>query len=356
MLSPSASLLTATTAALRRAPCLVSFSGGHDSSLVLAAATHQARRDGLPDPIPITWRATDAPASHESDWQEAVIAELGLRDWVRLDAGDDLDYVGPVATSVADRHGVLYPANVHLHDPLLARARGGSLLTGVGGDQLFGTSRWARSAAILRGRARPSARDLRQVGLSLAPPAVRRVIGGRRLGDAPTLPWLTSTAQRAFAQAVAADGAAEPVTWPKRVAWQLGRPSMLRGLENLGRLASDHDCQLAHPLLDAAVVRAVATAGGRFGFDSRREALAELFPTLQPAALTSRHTKANFSEVFTRTSSLELAGRWDGAGIWTDIVDVEALRVVWQQQVPFRSAMLLQQVALQGRLRGGAPR
>jgi asparagine synthase (glutamine-hydrolysing) len=40
--------------ALQRPPCGVAFSGGRDSSLVLAVATHVARRDGLPDPLPIT--------------------------------------------------------------------------------------------------------------------------------------------------------------------------------------------------------------------------------------------------------------------------------------------------------------
>jgi asparagine synthase (glutamine-hydrolysing) len=52
--------------ALRRPPCLVSFSGGHDSSLVLAAAARAARRERLPAPIPVTWRVRDAPAAEES--------------------------------------------------------------------------------------------------------------------------------------------------------------------------------------------------------------------------------------------------------------------------------------------------
>src|ERR1700749_707865 len=40
--------------ALERSPCLVSFSGGRDSSAVLAAAAALARREGLPLPIPAT--------------------------------------------------------------------------------------------------------------------------------------------------------------------------------------------------------------------------------------------------------------------------------------------------------------
>ncbi len=46
--------------ALERAPCLVSFSGGRDSSAVLAVATRVARRHGLPPPVPATNRFRDA--------------------------------------------------------------------------------------------------------------------------------------------------------------------------------------------------------------------------------------------------------------------------------------------------------
>jgi hypothetical protein len=84
--------------ALRRSPCLVSFSGGHDSSLILAAATKVARREQLP--AAVTWRPDGAPAADESAWQEAVVAALQVSDWIRLAADDDLDFVGPVVTGV----------------------------------------------------------------------------------------------------------------------------------------------------------------------------------------------------------------------------------------------------------------
>ena len=124
--------------ALQRPPCLVSFSGGHDSSLVLAAATRVAHREHLPMPVPVTWRVTGAPGAEESACQEAVVAALGITDWIRLAADDDLDFVGPVATGVLRRHGLLHPANAYFHAPLLSQAAGGTLLTGVGGDQVLG--------------------------------------------------------------------------------------------------------------------------------------------------------------------------------------------------------------------------
>src|SRR5687768_13200402 len=42
--------------ALSRTPCLVAFSGGRDSSAMLAMAVHVARRHGLEHPVPITFR------------------------------------------------------------------------------------------------------------------------------------------------------------------------------------------------------------------------------------------------------------------------------------------------------------
>jgi hypothetical protein len=60
---PVAELERAVVCALRRPPCLVSFSGGHDSSLVLAAAVRAAQRERLPAPVPVTWRVRDAPAA-----------------------------------------------------------------------------------------------------------------------------------------------------------------------------------------------------------------------------------------------------------------------------------------------------
>ena len=42
---------------LQRSPCVVAFSGGCDSGGILCLAVHVARREGLPDPIPMV---TDA--------------------------------------------------------------------------------------------------------------------------------------------------------------------------------------------------------------------------------------------------------------------------------------------------------
>ncbi|NUT56362.1 MAG: hypothetical protein HOQ03_10310 [Thermoleophilia bacterium] len=122
---PRSAIEHAVLEPLRRGPCLVSFSGGRDSSAVLAVAAAVARREGLPLPVPATLRFPNAAASAETEWQEQVVAHLGLEEWVRLERTDELDCVGPVATECLERHGVLWPSNAHVHAPLFARARGG---------------------------------------------------------------------------------------------------------------------------------------------------------------------------------------------------------------------------------------
>ncbi|WP_229401409.1 asparagine synthase-related protein, partial [Micromonospora okii] len=165
--TPLAALEAAVLPALRRPPCVVSFSGGLDSSLVLAVAVRVARREGLPDPVPVTWRFRDAPRADESAWQDEVVRALGVGGtWQVLTAGDDLDLVGPVARRFLRRYGVLHPLNLHLHLPIVELAAGGALLTGVGGDQVLagwrrptpGSARAYLRDAVGRARARLRAR------------------------------------------------------------------------------------------------------------------------------------------------------------------------------------------------------
>src|SRR5687768_3761316 len=76
-----AALERACLPALERGRCCVSFSGGRDSSIVLATATRVARREGLPLPLPVTNRFPLAGHTDESHWQELVVRHLGLDDW-----------------------------------------------------------------------------------------------------------------------------------------------------------------------------------------------------------------------------------------------------------------------------------
>lgn len=346
--APGEALVAAIEPAAEEGQLFVSFSGGMDSSLILAAATRAAANVGSAPPVPLTWRPEDAPAAREDDWQEAVVLELGLPDWERLTVGDELDWIGPVAQRVIARHGLLAPPNTHLHDPLLERAAGGTLLTGIGGDQILGTWRWGRVAAARAGQLPRTPR--RRIGSAVArlPVGVLAAIEATRRarqGDGLTSGWLTPAAARDAHRAAWRQHVGEPQSWPERLAWQAGRRALLLGLDALEAMALHHGARIAHPLLDPAVLAAVAQAGGPAGFPSRRAALASGFRGLVPAAVADRRTKATFGEVFERAPSRAFIERWDRWGVDPRLVDATGLAEAWATGVSMRTAMLLQQLA-----------
>jgi asparagine synthase (glutamine-hydrolysing) len=341
--SPLAALERECLPALEQAPCLVSFSGGVDSSLVLAAATRVARREGLPLPIPATNRFPLAAATDESEWQELVVRGLGLEDWLRLELTDDLDAVGPVATRCLRRHGLLWPFNSHFHAPLLDAAAGGSLLTGIGGDELFGVTRWARAVDVVSGRTRPCPRDLARVALLASPGPLRRTLLRRRMPV--RLPWLTPAAHRELTGLWAAHEGAEPARFEPRVR-RLQRGRIFRiGLGSLELLARDAGAAIAHPLASPRFGLSVAAAAPRMGYAWRGEAIEALFPGLVPAELHARTTKACFDDAFWGPHSRRFAASFDGEGLDTDIVDVERLRTLWAEPEPDAHTFLLLQAA-----------
>ncbi|MGH3997694.1 MAG: asparagine synthase-related protein, partial [Pseudonocardiaceae bacterium] len=139
---------------LTRSPCLVAFSGGRDSSVVLAAAVATARREGLPLPIPITLTYPRAPDTDEASWQRQVLDHLGITERVVLVVHDEHDAVGPIATPLLLRHGVMSPPNVAPTWRMMDRARGGAVLTGEGGDEVFGVKRITPLTSLLKARSR----------------------------------------------------------------------------------------------------------------------------------------------------------------------------------------------------------
>jgi hypothetical protein len=339
---PLAALERALLPGLRRPPCLVSFSGGRDSSAVLAAAVRAARREGLPDPVPATIRAPAAPAADESRWQELVVGHLGLRDWIRLEFVDELDVVGPIARRVLRRHGLLWPFNAHFHLPLLEAAAGGSLLTGIGGDELFRAVTSRRAAAVLAGRVRPTRRDPRRLAAHAAPAAVRRWRYRRR---ANLHPWLTPAGHALAARELAAWEASEPRGLQARMAHVRAFRYLRIGTASLARLAAGAGASIAHPLLDPAVWGALAATAPRGGHLGRDEATAALVGPLLPAELIAREDKAGFDELFFHDRSRAFAGSWDGGGVPVDLVDEAALARHWVGPAPRAQSFTLLQAA-----------
>ena len=165
---PRAALEAVIRPALRRAPCIVGFSGGRDSSALLAVAARLAARERWAPPVPVSFRFPD-PDTHESRWQERVVAHLGLADWIRPELSDQLDFVGPLAAAGLRRYGVLYPPNVHLVSALAEYAPRGSVLTGAGGDDVFGGWLWHDIGDVLSGRRPVRLSDARRLTHALAP-------------------------------------------------------------------------------------------------------------------------------------------------------------------------------------------
>ena len=155
----------------------VCFSGGRDSSAVLALATHVARRRGATLPVPVTLRFAEHPESDESQWQEMVVRHLDLPEWIVIDR-PDADLLDPGITERLDAWGLFYPSQIGSYLPIVEAAAGGVLLTGEGGDESFGGWQFPRRCtrgAGVRG-ARPRRRPSRPCGE--APPWGGTGIGG----------------------------------------------------------------------------------------------------------------------------------------------------------------------------------
>jgi asparagine synthetase B (glutamine-hydrolysing) len=343
--TPLEALERAILPALKRPPCVVSFSGGRDSSTILAVAVRLARREGLELPIPATNRLPAVGQSDDVEWQERVVVQLGLTDWIRTKYTSELDSVGPVARRALRRHGLLWPFNAHFYAPVLQEAFGGSLLTGIGGDEALGRPRWARAAAVLSRRTHLRPRDVMAVGLTASPFAVRRAAHSTR--EPVLLPWLRPEAQGEVWARWMAETASEPMRFADRFAWWRRLRYVRLGIEGLRRIASDLLVDVRHPFADAAFASALAAVPPDARNHGRSVAMRELFDDALPPELIQRCTRSHFDLVFWNEHSRELAARWNGEGIDDELVDIEALRREWETPHPdARTFMLLQQLAL----------
>lgn len=338
-----AALETAMLPALRRTPCLVSFSGGRDSSAVLAVAVAVARKHGLAPPVPAIMRFPAAPDTQETGWQELVLERLGLTPEV-VELHDELDALGAIGSTALRRLGVRWPGNAYLHVPLLERARGGALMTGVGGDELL-DSRASRFVRVALGRERARPRDLAAAALAATPKPVRLAVARRR--ERLDLPWLTRAGRDLVATAVAADAVAWPRRWDRAVShWARSRAYAGLG-DAMTALAAPYDVLAFHPLLDHAVMAELAEAGGAAGFDSRTSAMRSLFGDLLDDRVLARDTKAIFAGPLWGPATRAFTDSWSGRGVDPALVDVDALRAEWSTASPsFATILLLQRAWL----------
>jgi asparagine synthetase B (glutamine-hydrolysing) len=341
--TPLAELERAVLPALQRPPCLVSFSGGRDSSTILAVAARVARREGLESPVPATNRFAAIASADEAEWQERVVSDLGLTDWARLEQGGELDCVGPVAADVLRRHGLVWPFNAHFHVPLLRLAAGGSLLTGIGGDELLTGPRFTGMAHLLLGRRRPERRDVLRLGFLAAPSAVKQRVLARELPL--VFEWLTPAARAELAHAWGVHGAREPLRWAAHLRWVRRLRYLHVGTASLGLLARDDDVLLEHPFLDAGFVTALSRLPRRTRYLGRTALMQTLFDGVLADDVLARSSKASFDAAFWNESSRAFAASWDGRGVDPDLVDTEALKAEWMSDAPDPRTFTLAQSA-----------
>jgi asparagine synthase (glutamine-hydrolysing) len=339
---PLRALGTALRPALERAPCVVGFSGGRDSSLLLAVAVREAAALGVPPPVPVTLEF-DGDRSRETEWQELVLSHLGLSDWVRLPQATDLDLLGPIATGGLRRHGVLYPGNAHMMTPLARIARAGSVVTGFGGDDVLGEWPFESIAAVVARRREPRGGDLKELARWAAPAGLRsdRYAKGRRWVQ---LPWLRPPHDRRLAAMIAVDIAGTPRTWAGRMRWLARRRMWPVSQHAMDLHADEHGARTYAPLIDHDFLAALGAAGGRLGVGDRTAVMRLLGAELLPAALIDRETKAEFSESYFGPHTKRFAQEWNGKdGIDPEVVDGDALREMWLSDRPHGlSAALLQ--------------
>lgn len=338
--TPLAAMEHAVLPAVARPPCVVTFSGGRDSSLVLAVAANVARREGLPPPVPATINFTGIKTAEESSWQELVIRHLGLDEWVHRDITTDLDFVGPLATDVLKRHGILWPLNVYVHQALIHHTTGGSLMTGMHGDSVFGGGRWLMANQVLTGRRRPTMRDGTRVAFAVAPQWMRQRVFQHRAWE---VPWLLPARQRDFQREIARSQASEPRRWDHWIDWFGNHRSLHLAMESMTALTRDVDALLVQPLAEPGVLAALRGAGRARGIGDRTNLMRSLFDTLLPDVVLARPDKAQFGPAFRGVPSRAFARDWQGDGVDTDLVDPEALKREWQSEsMNSRSALLMQ--------------
>ncbi len=330
-------------ALLQRGPCIVAFSGGRDSSAVLATMLHVARQDGFDDPVAVTARWPGVAAADESAWQEHVAGELGVRRWEILTPGTDFDLLGPLARQLLRDHGLLWPAPTAALMPMIEAAGDGVLVTGQGGDEIFGT--WGLAGPWARAR---KGRNLRSSLRAVVGAALPRPVRWRRsLGRAqPYQRWLTADAHAIQREVLATETlAVAPLWWPSYLREVSSERGLSLGTKTQMALCASRGGSFAAPLLAPDFLAALARWGGRLGLGERTAAMKAVFSPLLNDAILSRRSKATFGDVFWGPESRQFAKNWDGNGLDPRWVEADALRTAWLEPRPVYGAALPLQAA-----------
>ena len=216
---------------------------------------------------------------------------------------------------------------------MFEQLRGGSLLTGEGGDAVLGARRVTPLAALRHGR-RPDRALVRYSALAALPRRARQRIARRMMRTSVQRRWLRPAAferhvrlaRRRRRGGAARYGAAT---------WSITRLRSFATIShNHAAAAAEYGIRASDPLLDHRFVAALARAGGRTGYLGRTATMHALFSDVLPPAVLGRTTKASFNHAHAGAATREFARTWDGSGVDEELVDVERLRSVWLSDEP----------------------
>lgn len=328
-------------------PVGVTLSSGLDSTAVAAAAR---AGDSPPEVVALSWTTPELPEADEARGIEETSRFLGLellqtrgdRHWP---LGSDLELDPPLG-------GPPLSAYSGLWDQLFAAARGAGLrrvLTGLGGDHLFGgnvfsypdlllTGQWLRLARELRAHLPISSFGLpRLLERMLLRPLVEAVRPPSGLPSREQFPWVSEEALALIPEAEPAfhEGFLLP---GRRARLEVLADSLIPPVvEQHNRAAARFGLELRHPLLDHRLFELAARLPSSQSFEAGlrkgilRRALAGRLP---PSILDQKHKIYPTQIAWRGLRERETARVWDllsGMKLAAaELVDERALRRVYQ--------------------------
>jgi Asparagine synthase len=314
----------------------VCFSGGRDSSAVLALAVHVARRRGAPLPIPVTLRFPAHPESDESQWQDVVVEHLGLSEWIVIDR-PDADVLDPTITELLTTRGLFYPSQIGSYLPIVDAAAGGVVLTGEGGDESFGGWQFRPAMHPVEWGPRSAAKAAAVAVLSHGPATAKHWY--RRRSQSQT--WLTDAGRKAVESALDDAAEVEPLGWRSYLAWSFARRAWALAQDTLDAVGERSQCRVVHPLAEPTLLASLASTWSRRGPADRTDVMRLVVGDLLPRAIVEREDKAVLAAVFIGDRSKAFIEQWDGSGVDSEWVDTQALRQVWARRYPYAGSFNL---------------